>query len=113
MGGTLTFRNDNLTASATTTNILAGSIFEFLSANSIVNFYCVSSATGVSLQLMADNETIMDFTEIPNIGTTIDNSAHLLASVPVYAGTRLIAKYRETAGAATTDCLLKVETIDL
>jgi len=106
-------RNDNLTASAVSADILAGDINKFVSVMSQVNIYAVISALGVRLSIFADSDIAIDDKEITNIGTTIDNSAHLIDSFVVGGGTQLFARYRETAGAGTIDALAKVEVVPL
>jgi len=106
-------RNDNLAASTKTANILSGDINEFISVPSLVNVYAVESAVGIRMSMFADSDIAIDDKEIPNIGTTIDNSAHLLDSFPVNGGTRLSCTLRETAAVATTDSLTKIEVLPL
>lgn len=114
MTATTIIRNDNLTASATTTNILAGTIFEFTTAGlTQINIYQVSSASGVKTQVACDSDIVMDFQEIPNIGTTLDNSAHMVTSFQARGGSRIVIRLQETAAVATTDVITKVEYIDL
>lgn len=109
--GTTTIRNDNLTASTKTANILAGDINEFVTSRSQINVYQVASASGVRTTLLADSDVVIDDKEIPFIGTTIDKSAHLMASFAVAPGTRLADFLRETAAVATTDVLTSVDVI--
>lgn len=106
-------RNDNLSASTKTSNILAGDINEFVGVPSMVNIYAVESAAGIRISMFADSDIAIDDKEIPNIGTTIDSSAHLIDSFAVNGGTRLSLFLRETAAVATTDSLIKVEVLPL
>jgi Flp pilus assembly CpaF family ATPase len=106
-------RNDNLAASTKTANILSGDINEFITQPSIVNVYAVESAAGVRISVFADSDIAIDDKEVPNIGTTIDNSAHLIDSFTVNGGTRLAATLRETAAVATTDSISKFEVLPL
>lgn len=103
------FNQANLTASTKTANILAGDINEFVTQNSIVQIFAVSSATAIRMTVLADSDVAVDDKEILGIGTTLDLSQHLVTSFPVYAGTRLAIFLRETAGVATTDVLLALE----
>lgn len=99
----------NLSASTKTANLLAGSVFEFLSVPSRVTVSAISSAAGVNLQMMADNETVVDDQEILPIGTSLLFPDHVLSSFNARGGTRLSLFLRETAAAATTDVLLRID----
>lgn len=99
----------NLSASTKTANILAGDVNEFVTEESEVNIYAVSSATGVRISVYADGDIVVDDKEIPYIGTTLDTSAHFLSSFSVAAGTRIAIYLRETAAAATTDVYTAVD----
>lgn len=101
--------NANLAASTKTANILAGDVNEFVTEESDVTIYSVSSATGVRMSVYADGDIIIDDKEIPYIGTTLDTSAHFMGSFTVAAGTRIAIYLRETAAAATTDVYTAVD----
>lgn len=103
------FNKANLTASTKTANILSGDINEFVTEDSTIRIYAVSSAVGVNMTIQADSDVLMDDKEIVPIGTTLLSPDHLLAEFEVYAGTRLALYLRETAGVGTTDVLIKVE----
>jgi hypothetical protein len=108
-----TIYSANLTASTKTANILAGDINEFITQMSQVTIYCVSSATGVRITVLADSDVAVDDKEISAIGTTLDKSDHVLDSFVVGPGTRLACFLRETAAAGTTDVYTCVEVIPL
>lgn len=108
--GYSTIRTDNLTANTKSANILAGDVNEFVSNGGQVNFYAVSSASGIKVTIYADGDIIMDDKEIVAIGTTLSRIDHPLNSVVVESGTRLGIYLRETAGVSTTDILFGVET---
>lgn len=107
------FLNSNLTQAGKTANILSGDVNEFVSQDSLVNIFAISSAVGVRVSVFADSDLAIDDKEIVNIGTTLDKSAHLLDSFPVSAGTRLSLFLRETNVAATTDVITGVEVLPL
>ena len=106
---TSSFNQPNLTASTKTANILSGDINEFVTEDSTVRIYAVSSATGVRISVLADSDVIVDDKEIVPIGTTLLTPDHILDEFDVAAGTRLAIFLRETAAVATTDVLLRVE----
>lgn len=107
------FENANVTASARSSNLLAGDINEFIPYPAVVNIYAVSSAANVNLTILADSDVAIDDKEIVAIGTTLDKSQHLVDSFAVGAGTRIAAFLRETAGTATTDVLTGFEIVPL
>jgi len=103
----------NLTASAKTANIFSGDVNEFIPYDAHITFYAVSSATGVRITLMADSDVFIDDKEIPNIGTTLSTSDHIIDEVDVAAGTRLTCFLRETAAAGTTDVYVAFDVTPL
>lgn len=103
------FRNDNISASTKTSNILSGDVNEFVPYNALVRITGVSSASGVRISIFADTDLLVDDKEIPFIGTTLVDKDHVIDEFMVEAGTRLAVFYRETAGVATSDILLGVE----
>lgn len=107
------FEQANLTANARTANILAGDINEFVTQDSQVNIYAVSSAGNVHMTVFADSDVAIDNKEIVTIGTTLNKSDHLMDSFLVSAGTRLALFLDERGGVATTDVLLGVEVLPL
>lgn len=106
---TTMLNNANLSASTKTANLLAGDINEFIPTDSIVTISQVSSAIGVNLTVLADSDVAVDDKEIIHIGTTLNASDHVIDTFAVSAGTRLALFLRETAAAATTDVLTKLE----
>jgi hypothetical protein len=107
------FYNANLTASATTANILAGDINEFIAVPSVVTIYHVSSAIGVATTVLADSDVAINRKEIPFIGTTLNKKDHMIDSFAVAGGTRMAIFLSETAAAATTDVYTVVEVTPL
>lgn len=106
---TMSGEEANLAASTKTTNLLAGQVFEFVTAPSRITLSAVSSAANVNVQMMADNETAVDDREIVGIGTSLLFPDHVISSFNVRAGTRLSLFLRETGAAATTDVLWRVD----
>lgn len=99
----------NLGANATSANLLAGDINEFVTVPSQVNVFAASSAVGTNITALADSDVAVDDQEILSIGTSLDKSQHLVDSFLVNAGTRLAIRLRDTSGAATNDILVGVE----
>ncbi len=103
----------NLSASSKTTNLLANTEL----ANSPlgdsevyeISIYAVSSAAGVNMTLQSAEQTLINDKEIIAIGTTLSSFDHQIGSFYVNAGAPLQLTLRETAAAATTDVLLRIE----
>ncbi len=108
MGRTIVY-TANQSALTKTANLLSGDANEFVTEESDVSIYALSSATGIRLTIFADGDLIVDDKEIPYIGTTLDTSAHFFTSFSVAPGTRLSVFARETANAGTTDHYLAVD----
>lgn len=103
------FNQANLSASTKTANILSGDVNEFVPYDAIISLAAVSSAAGIRLSMFADSDLLCDDKEIVNIGTSLDQQAHIIDQFEIDAGTRLAIFLRETAAAATTDVLLSVD----
>lgn len=111
MATIVTTRNDNITASTKTSNLLANTDLAFATDNGTLYIYGVSSAAGVNIEAGVQNDKLITDREIIYIGTSIDKSAHLIGSFDVAAGASLSCFLRETAGVATTDILLSFDLI--
>lgn len=105
----VTNNSANLSASTKTANLLANSDLAFSPGDGVVTIYAVSSAGGVNIEAGVANDKVMTDREIIYIGTTLNTSDHEVASFNVPAGAPLSLFFRETAAAATTDVLWKVD----
>jgi len=99
----------NQAALSKSANLLAGDVNEFVPYDAEVSIRSVSSAVGMRLSIFADTDLIVDDKEIPYIGTSLIDDAHVIDSFQVEAGTRLSATGRETSNVATTDYYVSVE----
>ena len=104
-----TIRNDNLTASTKTANILSGDINEFVPVRAMVSVYAITSASGVRMTVLAGSDVAVDDKEIGSIGTSLIMPDNLVDQFAVSGGTRLAITLRETAAAATTDVITRVD----
>lgn len=104
-----TIKQDNLTASTRTANLLAGRILEFLPYDANVTIYAISSAAGIKLDVFADTDQVITNSEIVSIGTTLNYNDNILTSFDAAAGSRISIFATETAAAATTDILIGYE----
>ena len=108
--GSSSFRDTDRAALSKSTNLLSGDVNEFVGP-ARVNVYAVASALGMRMSVFADDSLVVDDKEIPNIGTSLAKSDHLIDSFAVGPGTRIAVFLRETANVATTDTLVCVESL--
>lgn len=99
----------NQAALSKTANLLAGDVNEFVPYDAEVKIRAVAVAIGIRLSVFADSDLIVDDKEVPYIGTTLIDDAHVVDSFVVEGGTRLAVTLRETANVATTDTYVSVE----
>lgn len=111
MGTIVNLRQDNLTASTKTGNLLANTDLAQAPDDGTIYLYGVSSAAGVNLEFGVANDKAVSDREILKIGTTISRSDHMLANFNVAAGSPLSLFLRETAASGTTDVLLEIEFV--
>lgn len=109
---TVNIRRDNTTASTKTGNLLADTDLQQMPFDGLINVYGVSSASGINIEMGIGSEKAITDRELLFIGTTIDVSAHQIASFPAPAGANLSTFLRETAGVGTTDIILIFEAIE-
>lgn len=108
---------EQLAASGTNTNIMAGSKFEFLPRNSVIRVYAVSDAgDDVNLDFSLGNvvvgEDLMVFKA--TAGTGPNRNEHLLVQGAGMAGDRIQIRLTEvTATPATAETRTLVEIVEL
>lgn len=90
----------SIAANATDPNVLVGNQFEFLDADSLVDFGFAIAATGLEVTVFAGDRT-MGRSLIPIIKATspVFPDDFMLLEVPVLMGERLIIEVRNTTGA--------------
>ena len=103
--------NDNLTANSTSSNLLAGNTFEFVTQESDITLYAASNASGIKLTVLADSDIVVDDQDIVFIDTTpkVVIPDYLITQFTGAAGTRLIIRLRETGGVSTTDTRIALD----
>jgi len=96
-------RSDSIGANATNENVLAGNQFEFLDADSLVDFGFTQSAIGLEITVFAGDRT-MGRRSIAVIKATspIFPDDFMLLDVPVLMGERLIIEAANTTAGALT-----------
>jgi len=108
---TINLRNDNLTASTKTGNLLAATDLQQMPFDGVVEVYGVISAVGVNIEMGIGSEKAITDREVLFIGTSIDVSAHQIATFEAPAGSNLSLFLRETAASGTVDAILIVKAI--
>ena len=103
------FRNTDVTALSTTSNLLSGDVNEFVTYPAEVKIYACSSALGIRMSAFADTDLLIDDKEVVAIATSIDTTAHLVDTFQVAPNTRLAIRLRETANVSTSDVLTAIE----
>lgn len=89
--------------------------YQFLPFDAEVTIIARGSATGMNVLLFANGQALMNDQSVPYTGTAgaISEMDHEIASFPIPAGSRVEFYLRNTtAGALTTDYLVKAEPIE-
>jgi len=106
----------NIAANARADLLVDGDLGEsdrrFVSQNGIMTFACVANAVGITLQVRSQYRTIAPLQAVEAGGTTgvFPDMQQKGVQLPVFAGEKLIFEVRETAGVATTDIMLSIDT---
>jgi hypothetical protein len=104
-----TFYSLNLAANASSGNLLAGDINEFVPVPSVVTIYAVVSALGMQITCLADSDIAVNRKQIPFIGTTLVKKDQQIDSFAVAGGTRLNVSLDDTSGSGTSDTYVCIE----
>lgn len=107
----------SVAAGASNVQALAGNDLEFLTKPSLVSYYIGQSATGLTLNIKADTNTILAGAS-PNVvaaaGRLIDPDDRVIDGVVLPAGTRnKIEVSNPTGGALTLSALVVVDELVL
>lgn len=84
----------------------------FIARNGMLTYAIVASATGIQVQVRSQFRTIAPRQVVEAGGTTgvFPDMQQKAVSVPVFQGEILRMEVRETAGVATTDVMLSIDT---
>jgi hypothetical protein len=96
------FFTDKLTANQQPTNIMGGDANEFVPFDALILVRAVTSGASATITLFADQDLLIDQKPIPYVGTSLVDKDHVINEFSVNAGTRLMIKLGETAGATPT-----------
>lgn len=83
-------------ANATTGNIFAGNIFEFVAQPSIVSFFIVAAAPGLNVDVLVGNESIANDQEVSDANRWPRLNEDLLARTGALQGERIVVRLRNT-----------------
>jgi len=98
-GGVMT-DNQSVAANATTGNIFAGNVFEFVGSPSIVRVYIVAAAVGLNTDVLVGNESYANDQEVSGANRFPIRNEDLLVELGALAGERIVVRLRNTTGAA-------------
>ena len=102
----------SVAADATSANLLAGDINEFLGRNSVVSLFCTGSAVGLRAQLLIGAAVVIDDQAISDANRFPITPDDFLSRGGGTPGDRLTLRFRNTtAGALTAEWRLAVEPI--
>lgn len=87
-------------ANATTGNIFAGNIFEFIQRASIVRFYPVAAAPGLNVDILVGNESYANDQEVTDANRFPLRNEDLLLEMGALPGERVVVRLRNTTGVA-------------
>lgn len=86
-------------ANATTANLFAGKLAEFLAENSIIRLFASAAAVGVFATLLIGESVLVDDQEISNSNRFPIKPDDLLDEGAGFGGDRLILRFRNSTGA--------------
>ena len=90
----------SVAANATVVNIFSGNLNEFLQGNSLVNLYASAAAVGLNMSLIVGDEIFLDDQEVSAQNRMPLVPDDLVVQAAGFQGDRVIARYRNTTGAA-------------
>lgn len=90
----------SVAANATTGNIFAGNVFEFLSLPSIVRVYIVAAAVGMNVDVLVGNESYASDQEVSGANRFPIRNEDLLVELGGLPGERIVVRLRNTTGVA-------------
>jgi len=102
-------------AANTTSSDQVSGTYQFAPFDGVLLVTARGSATGMSVQLFSDGQTLANSLSIPYTGTAgaISVNDHTFASFPIAAGSRTEFKLvNTTGGSLTTDYILTLEPIE-
>lgn len=99
----------SVAANATTGNIFAGNVFEFLSLPSIVRVYIVAAGVGMNVDVLVGNESYASDQEVSGANRFPIRNEDLLVELGGLPGERIVVRLRNTTvGALIVQSLVEV-----
>lgn len=90
----------SVAANATSTNVLAGKIAEFLAENSILRLFAAAAAVGVFCTFLVGDAVLVDDQEISGINRFPIKPDDLVDEGAGFGSDRLLLRFRNSTGAA-------------
>ena len=102
----------SVAADATSANLLAGDINEFLGRAAVVSLFCTSAATGVRAQLLIGQDVVIDDQLVSDANRFPITPDDFLARGGGLPGDRLTLRFRNTtAGALVVEWRVAIESV--
>ncbi len=92
----------SVAANTTTSNVVAGKLYEFVAQPSVVRFYGAASAVGLNITALVGGISIVQDQEVSAQNRMPIVPDDLIASVAAPAGSRIVLLWRNTTGGAIT-----------
>lgn len=90
----------SVAANATSANVLAGKLAEFLAERSVVRLYVAAAAVGVFASLLIGDSVLVDDQEVSGVNRFPIKPDDLVDEGAGFDGDRLILRFRNSTGAA-------------
>ena len=90
----------SVAANATTGNIFAGNVFEFIQSPSIVRCYIIAAAVGMNVDILVGNESYASDQEISGANRFPIRNEDLLVELGALPGERIVVRLRNTTAGA-------------
>lgn len=102
----------SVAANATSANVLAGKIAEFLAESSVVRLYVAAAAVGIFATLMIGDSVLVDDQEVSGVNRYPLKPDDLVDEGAGFEKDRLILRFRNSTGAAViTKSRLEIEPL--
>jgi len=104
--------NRSVAANATSANVLAGKIAEFLSEDSVLRLYVAAAAIGVFCTMLVGDSTLIDDQEVSGVNRFPIKPDDLVDEGAGFGKDRVILRFRNsTAGAIVVKSRLEIEPL--
>lgn len=92
----------SVAANATSANVCAGKMAEFVHEPSVVRLYACASAIGLNCTMIVGEEIVLDDQEVGAANRMPLVPDDLITEAGAFPGDRIVVRFRNTTGAAIT-----------